>query len=118
MKYFKLLLFVLSMNIFAFETNTKTLVKLFKDKKAIGLDVRSLNELKDNPAKGALHIPVDKLTSESLSKINVDKEIFVFCEAGYRADKAKKTLTKLGYKKVTNIKDWRTWNKVQLSLKK
>lgn len=118
MTIIKLIMMTLMVKVFAFETNTTNLIKSYKNTKVIGIDVRFLSELKSNPAGQALHIPLGNLGDSVDSKVNKEAEIFVFCEAGYRAEKAKNILTKLGYKKVTNIKDWRTWNKVRIAATK
>lgn len=80
-------------------------------KQVVGLDVRTIEEVKENPAPGSLHLPIDSLEekiSENLK--NKEKEIYVFCESGYRAEKAKALLNKLGFHNVKNYKSWREWN--------
>lgn len=79
----------------------------------IGLDVRNPYEIQQNPAPGSLSIPLATLKSKALEKLtNKESKILVFCEAGVRAQKALKILTKLGYENVQNIGSWRDWNKL------
>ena len=79
----------------------------------IGLDVRTLEETKENPASQAIHIPLAQLNAETTKNLNKDREIYVFCESGRRADIAKKILIKLGHRDVINISSWRDWNKMK-----
>lgn len=74
------------------------------------LDVRSTEEVKSNPIKAAIHIPIEELNEKIYkfkSDISPTREIHVFCESGGRAEAAKKILEKNGYKKVLNRKSWR-----------
>lgn len=109
----KLIILSLIIKLSALKTDTAHLAKLYNQNTVVGIDVRSTKEIKANPAKGALHIPLEKLESFVGKKVKEGTPIFVFCEAGYRAEKAKMTLLKLGHNNVTNIKDWRTWNKIR-----
>lgn len=77
-----------------------------------GLDVRSSLELKINPAPGATHIPLSDL-EEKATSLDKERPIYIFCEAGGRANRGKELLKKLGFKSVKNIGDWRTWNKMK-----
>lgn len=79
----------------------------------IGLDVRSVEEVKVNPAPRSINIPLDELSELAESKLDKNREIYVFCESGFRASKAKKLLEELGFKRVTNINSWRDWNKMK-----
>ena len=81
--------------------------------KTVALDVRSFEELSANPAPGAVHIPMSEISNDSLLPEDKNTPILVFCEAGGRAAAAKEVLIGKGYKSVKNIKDWRTWNKLQ-----
>jgi rhodanese-related sulfurtransferase len=84
----------------------------FAESDLIGIDVRSWPERKLNPAPSSLAISTGDLEEELREKkVEKDQEIVVFCEAGVRAEKAKKVLKKLGYTKVKNIGSWREWNR-------
>ena len=99
---------------FGANANTEQWKTTYKAGQVIGLDVRNDSELTKNPAPGAVHIPLNYVKTTATAKLaNKDAEIFVFCEAGGRAEKAKKVLTDLGYKKVTNISSWREWNEIR-----
>ena len=71
--------------------------------KTYWLDVRTTEEFNSGHIKGAIHIPYQKIGKE-IEKITKDKnaDIKVYCKVGGRAGVAKKTLEKMGYKKVTN----------------
>lgn len=78
----------------------------------IGLDIRRDQELKENPANGAIHIEMSELNDETMEKLPKDKTIKVFCEAGGRAAKVKTLLESKGFTKVENIGSWREWNQL------
>ena len=80
----------------------------------VGIDVRSAEELVSSPAPGALHIPVSEMAQSKKLPKNLETPLHVFCESGGRAGVAMEILESLGYKNVTNIGDWRTWNKVHI----
>lgn len=87
--------------------------ELSMEASAVGIDVRSIMELKANPAPKALHIPISELSRVTESLEDKDTTIYVFCESGMRAAMAKKLLKAKGYKNTKNISDWRTWNQLQ-----
>lgn len=123
MKTLFLLLVIFSSNIFAMDfddSKIESFHKMITEGKAIGLDVRSSPELLVFEANGATHIPISDLTEKAaaIEKIDKEKTILVFCEAGGRAAKAKEVLTKKGFKNVLNIKDWRNWRKIRDHKKK
>jgi phage shock protein E len=70
----------------------------------IWLDVRSTDEYQQSHVENAIHIP-HKLVEEKAPSLLPDKNanIKVYCAAGYRAMLAKRTLDKLGYKRVENV---------------
>ncbi|MCM8542852.1 MAG: rhodanese-like domain-containing protein [Lentisphaeraceae bacterium] len=72
-------------------------------KKEIWIDVRTTEEFNAGHIEGALHIPYETIGKE-ISKHIKDKNttIKVYCKVGGRAGIAKKTLDKMGYKKVIN----------------
>jgi len=69
------------------------------------LDVRSQGEFDEGHAYGAVHIPYQQI-SEKAPTLLTDKQqkIKVYCKAGGRAEKAKKSLEALGYTNVENIR--------------
>jgi len=77
----------------------------------IGLDVRNIEEILENPAPGSVNISLGSLPDEVNDKI-ADKKahILVFCERGRRAEKAKEYLESVGYTNVENFGTWREWN--------
>lgn len=93
-------------------TMKEELLHAFENARIIGLDVRTLAEIKENPSHSSLHIPIDQLKDSAKLPKNKNQTIYVFCEAGGRAEKAKEMLKKIGYTKVENFGDWRSWNKL------
>ncbi len=80
--------------------------------KVIGIDVRSGWERNLNPAAGSIGISrrqLREILPAELAQKNVS--IKIFCEAGPRAQQAKRVLKEMGFKDVENIRTWRHWNK-------
>ncbi|MGG4491514.1 rhodanese-like domain-containing protein [Metabacillus idriensis] len=74
------------------------------------IDVRTPGEFKGNHLKGFTNIPIHQLTQKA-NQLSKDKEVIVICQSGMRSQKASKTLKKLGFKEVTNVKGgMNAWN--------
>jgi rhodanese-related sulfurtransferase len=63
------------------------------------VDVRDDKEVAGGLIKGAVHLPLDKLQTDS-SKLSKDKEIVTYCSNGIRSEMAYEFLKKNGYEKV------------------
>lgn len=78
---------------------------LFAQKVAGGvwIDVRSFQEHQRKSLPGHLHIPYDMI-AEGVKEYKLDFEtpIHLYCAVGGRAEYAKETLLKMGFKRVTN----------------
>ena len=72
--------------------------------KPVWIDVRTSKEYKAGHKKGAILIPFDEI-EKGVSELglSLDTEIYLYCRSGGRAQKALKTLNKIGYKSVTNV---------------
>jgi rhodanese-related sulfurtransferase len=67
------------------------------------LDVRTAGEFASGTIKGAKNIDMmSPLFSESISKLDKNKEYFLFCRSGNRSAQACSTLARQGFK-VTNL---------------
>ena len=68
------------------------------------IDVRTQAEWNDGHVEGAILIPY-QLIREKIGTIAKDKSerIYVYCQSGKRAQIAKESLEKLGYKDVVNL---------------
>lgn len=74
------------------------------------IDVRTPGEFKGNHLKGFTNIPLHQLTQKA-NQLSKDKEVIVICQSGMRSQKASRTLKKLGFKEVTNVKGgMNAWN--------
>jgi len=74
------------------------------------LDVRSMDEFRQQRIKGAKLIPVDELAARA-SKELPDKgaQILVYCQSGMRASNAAKILARMGYTNVFNFGGIMNW---------
>ncbi|MCC5918166.1 MAG: rhodanese-like domain-containing protein [Cryomorphaceae bacterium] len=71
-------------------------IKAYIDQGATLLDVRTPGEFKTGTVKGAVNVPLDKL-SHNLKKIPQNKKVVVFCRTGSRSAMAKRILKQNGY---------------------
>jgi rhodanese-related sulfurtransferase len=65
------------------------------------VDVRSSGEFASGSVKGAVNIPLDRISSQ-LSKFKGKKNIVVFCRSGNRSGQAKSILEQNGFQNVVN----------------
>ena len=72
--------------------------------KPVWIDVRTNKEYRAGHKKGAILIPFDEI-EKGVSELGLplDTEIYLYCRSGGRAQKALKTLNKIGYKAVANV---------------
>lgn len=80
------------------------------------LDVRARSEYNNGHVRGSVNIPLDDLTS-SLSELNPEQPIVVYCRSGMRSAQAKRILEKNGFKQVINGGNWEHINRIVQSLK-
>ncbi len=69
------------------------------------VDVRTLAEFSKGSVKGAVNIPLDKITAQ-LVKFKGKKSIVVFCRSGSRSSQAKSILEQNGFPNVINGRTW------------
>ena len=86
--------------------------KIFEEKKCNLIDIRDVRELqKEGQVEGAKHIPRGMLEfwldPESAyfkeGKLDLNKEMVLFCAGGLRSALAAKTLKNMGFDKVSHI---------------
>ena len=65
------------------------------------VDVRSQAEFQAGAYQGAIHIPLDQLSSR-LARIPKDRPVVVYCASGARSAMAARMLRKAGYADVSN----------------
>lgn len=74
------------------------------------LDVREPNEWNLGHVPNALHIPRGQLEGQVEGSLNRDKNIVIYCAAGFRSVLAADTLRQMGYEHVTSLKGgFRSW---------
>lgn len=70
------------------------------------VDVRTPAEFSTGSVKGAVNIPLDKVSSQ-LPKFKDKKSIVVFCRSGNRSGQAKSILEQNGFQNVINGRTWK-----------
>lgn len=75
------------------------------------VDVRTPAEFSAGSVKGAVNIPLDKVSSQ-LPKFKDKKRIVVFCRSGNRSGQAKNILEQNGFQNVINGGTWQNVNQV------
>lgn len=82
---------------------TAELKNELKDKTKQFIDVRTPREFKSNHIRGFKNIPLNQLPLNA-NQLAKEKEIVVICQSGMRSQQGCKTLKKLGFTKITNVK--------------
>jgi len=92
--------------------NADEALKLVKENRCNLIDIRDIRELeKEGKVENAVHIPRGMLefwidpNSQYFKqgKLDMDKEMVLFCAAGARSALASKSLQDMGFKKVSHI---------------
>ena len=98
--------------------------KLFQENKAVIVDVREEDELRESgTAEGAIHAPLSWLAEgmpewqNFRDKLPKDKTIALFCKSGGRSGRAAEFLAQDGFKTV-NIGGFSAWKGAGLPVKK
>jgi rhodanese-related sulfurtransferase len=85
------------------QITTSDLKPMLKDKQIQFIDVRTPMEYRSNHIRQFENIPLASLSKEQ-GKLSKKNEVVVICQSGMRSNTASKTLKKLGFKNVTNVK--------------
>ncbi len=91
-------------------TDNSQLTEAIKDG-AFLVDVRTPAEFEEGSVKGAVNIPLDKLSTE-LANFKNKKNIVVFCKSGGRSGQAKSILEQSGFQNIINGGNWQNVNQV------
>ncbi len=90
-------------------TDLKSELEHIKQKQFI--DVRTKGEFNGGHISGFKNIPLHELDQKA-TILSKDKEVIIICQSGMRSQKACRTLKKLGFSNITNVKGgisaWRT----------
>lgn len=89
-------------------------LRLYREEKALILDVRTPGEFREKHIAGAANIWVVDLAEridevENLAEGDKSRPIIVYCTAGVRAASAKDVLLRAGYAKVSNLGGLESW---------
>jgi rhodanese-related sulfurtransferase len=85
------LLFIFALPVFS-EVSGLQAYELMTAKKAVMLDIREKDEIKEGMIKGATWLPLSELNSnptatvKNLKNLMKDKELYIYCRSGRRAD--------------------------------
>lgn len=90
-------------------SNNSQLIEIVKDG-AFLVDVRTPGEFSGGSVKGAVNIPLDRVSSQ-LAQFKNKKNIVVFCRSGNRSNQAKSVLEQNGIQNVINGGTWETVNR-------
>ena len=75
------------------------------------LDVREDFEVKIARIPGSLHIPMNQIP-DRLEKLNLEKEIIIYCKSGMRSESVCEYLLNQNFKSVKNVKGViKAWSK-------
>ncbi len=74
-----------------------------KAKTIVFLDARELDEYTTSHIENAIHIGYDNFDKKSVSKIDKNATVVVYCSVGYRSGKIGKQLREMGYTSVFNL---------------
>lgn len=79
--------------------------QLKKDKNAIVLDVRTMDEVEDGVIENAMHLDIYKGQEfiTALEKLDKTKSYYVYCRSGNRSGQACAIMDELGFKKTYNL---------------
>ncbi|MCW0486346.1 rhodanese-like domain-containing protein [Riemerella anatipestifer] len=88
-----------------FSSTSSQDIKEAVEQGAFLVDVRSASEFAGGSVKGAVNIPLDKISSQ-ISKFKGRDKIVVFCLSGGRSGQAKSLLQQNGIENVINGGSW------------
>ena len=73
------------------------------------LDVRTPEEVQENPVFEAILIPLDKLL-EQLTELDPDRPVIVFCRSGVRSKIAIDLLKSFGFEELWDLESYAYWD--------
>lgn len=86
------------------DINKETLLRKIKDKENIKIvDVREPSEFSSNHIKGAINIPLGRLSDVTGQDLNKDDHIVLVCLSGNRSKQGARKLAKKGYPHLYNL---------------
>lgn len=90
--------------------SVKEAKEILKSKSALFLDVRTPGEWNEGHISGALHIPLQELSSR-ISELDKHKnrDIIVYCRSGNRSSSASQILIKKGFKVKNMTGGYMSW---------
>ncbi len=83
--------------------NPEIITKQVINNEIVLLDVREDSEWKEGHIKGALHIALGNLNTETIKDLTKDIPIYTYCRSGRRAGEAEIKLKELGFNKVEKL---------------
>lgn len=83
---------------------------LIQQGQIVGIDVRSQQEVDENPSIQSIHIPHMEMKNR-IDQLDPSKTYFIFCQSGGRASTVISEFESRGIK-VYNVKTWQNWNEL------
>jgi molybdopterin/thiamine biosynthesis adenylyltransferase/rhodanese-related sulfurtransferase len=87
---------------FTTEISVSLALEQINNPAVVFMDVRNLNEYPKITIKNSIQIPLDRLEAE-LNQLDVNVELFVFCQSGIRSNKAVEILRNNNFKNAKSI---------------
>lgn len=90
-------------NMMEYDVNLAELKNMQKEGANV-IDVRSSTEYQEGHLDGAINIPEYEINT-NFKNLNIDKNntIILYCQSGYRSQRAYKKIKDMGYNKVYNL---------------
>ncbi len=86
---------------------------LIKDKKATLIDVRTPREINQGTIGKPIKIEMGPTMEKKMFKLDKKKNYVLYCRSGSRSMMASKTMVKLGFKNVNNLKGgYLAWSRI------
>jgi rhodanese-related sulfurtransferase len=83
--------------------NPEFISRQIENNEIVLLDVREGSEWDEGHIKGAQHIPLGNLNTETIKDLPKDMQIYIYCRSGRRAGDAEIKLKELGFNNVEKL---------------
>ncbi len=90
----------------------ETAKEFVDNSRALLIDVRSFEEYEENHIEGAINVPFDTISEETIKAVTITEldNIIVYCASGERSKEAAIKIIELGYTNVYDLGSMDNWN--------